>query len=164
LTGVATAVAPLIGGYLIDAVSWRAAFLLNIPIGAFVVAVSGRVPESRDPTATGRLDARGAVLAALALGGTTYALIEGPDRGMAAGILIAGATGLVALIAFVLAERREANPMLPLGIFASAQFRAANVITLASTRPSAAFSSSSFRSCRSRSATRRSPPGPRRCR
>jgi Major Facilitator Superfamily len=110
-------------------VSWRAAFLLNIPIGAFVVVVSGKVPESRDPTASRRLDARGAVLAAVALGGTTYALIEGPDRGMAAGVVVAGAAGLLALIAFVLAERREANPMLPLGIFASAQFTAANVIT-----------------------------------
>jgi EmrB/QacA subfamily drug resistance transporter len=130
LTGVATAIAPLLGGYLIDAVSWRAAFLLNIPIGALVVAVSGKVPESRDPTASGRLDARGAVLAAVALGGTTYALIEGPERGMEAGIVVAGGAGLLALIAFVLVERRVANPMLRLEIFASAQFRAVNVITL----------------------------------
>jgi EmrB/QacA subfamily drug resistance transporter len=129
LTGVATAIAPLVGGYLIEAISWRAAFLINIPIGAFVVAFSHHVPESRDPMASGRLDLRGALLAALALAGTTYALIEGPDRGMTAGIVIAGAGGVAALIAFVLAERHTANPMLPLGIFASRQFTAANLLT-----------------------------------
>ena len=129
LTGVATAIAPLVGGYLIEAISWRAAFLINIPIGAFVVAVSHHVPESRDPTASGRIDARGALLAALALAGSTYALIEGPERGMTAAVVIAGAGGIAALVGFVLAERHTASPMVPLAIFASRQFTAANLVT-----------------------------------
>ena len=128
LTGVATAVAPLVGGYLIEAISWRATFLINLPIGVFVIAVAHHVPESRDPSAHGRLDLGGALLGALALGGTTYALIEGPG-GMSAVIVVAGAAGLAALVGFVVAERRAAAPMLPLDIFASSQFTAANVIT-----------------------------------
>jgi EmrB/QacA subfamily drug resistance transporter len=128
LTGVAAAIGPLVGGVLIDAASWRAAFLINLPIGLVVIAIAGHVPESRDPTAGGQLDWRGGLLAALGLGGTTYALIEGPN-GISTAVVLAGAAGLAALAAFLVAERRAPNPMLPPGIFASAQFRAANVVT-----------------------------------
>src|SRR4051812_39695254 len=124
LTGVASAIGPLLGGFLIEAFSWRAGFLLNIPIGAFVVAMAHHVPESRDPTARGPLDGRGALLAALALGGTTYALIEAPGRGMAADVVVSGVVGLVAFAAFIVAERRSPNPMLPLSMFASREFSA----------------------------------------
>ena len=66
LGGVAAAVGPLLGGYLIEAVSWRAIFLINLPLGAFVVYQARRhVPETRDPTVTGPLDIRGSALAAL---------------------------------------------------------------------------------------------------
>jgi EmrB/QacA subfamily drug resistance transporter len=129
LTGVVSALGPLLGGYLIEAVSWRAAFLINLPIGAFVMLAARHVPETRDPTAGGPLDVRGALLAALALGGTTYALIEGPGRGMAPAIVLTAVVGVIALAAFVLAERRSSNPMLPFGIFASRQFSAANLVT-----------------------------------
>jgi EmrB/QacA subfamily drug resistance transporter len=129
LTGVAAALGPLVGGYLIDAVSWRAAFLINLPIGGLVVAMSHHVPESRDPTSHGRLDFAGALLAALALGGTTYALIEGPGRGLSPPIVVTGALGVLALAAFVVTERRGSNPMVPLAIFASRQFSAANLVT-----------------------------------
>ena len=82
LGGVAAALGPLLGGYLVDAISWRAIFLINLPIGLFVVlAASRHVPETRDPSASGRLDLLGAVLAALGLAGTTYALIEAPETG-----------------------------------------------------------------------------------
>ena len=131
LGGVATAIGPLLGGYLVEAVSWRAIFLINLPIGLFVIFMAARhVPETRDPTATGRLDAPGATLAALGLAGITYALIEGPD---AAGPLtvVAGVGGVVALLSFLVVERRSANPMLPLDIFASKQFSAANLVTFA---------------------------------
>ncbi|HEY3191095.1 MAG TPA: MFS transporter [Solirubrobacteraceae bacterium] len=128
-TGVAAAIGPLLGGYLIEAVSWRAGFLLNLPLSAFVLAIAHHVPETRDPAAKGPLDARGALLAALALGGSTYALIEGPGRGMSAPIVASAVVGLVAFAAFLLAERRSPNPMLPLGLFASRQFSAANMIT-----------------------------------
>ena len=130
LGGVATAVGPLLGGYLIGAISWRAIFLINLPIGAFVAwAATKHVPESRDPMAAGRLDLSGAVLAALGLAGTTYALIEAPGEGASAAIVVTAAGGVCALIAFFVGEHRSANPMLPLEIFRSRQFSAANGVT-----------------------------------
>jgi EmrB/QacA subfamily drug resistance transporter len=130
LGGVATALGPLLGGYLVQAVSWRAIFLINLPLGIFVMAMASRhVPETRDPTASGRLDFRGATLAGLGLAGTTYALIEGPDNGASPLILLGGIGGVLALFAFLLAERRSVNPMMPLAIFASRQFSAANLVT-----------------------------------
>ena len=130
LGGVATALGPLLGGYLVEAVSWRAIFLINLPLGVFVMAMASRhVPETRDPTASGRLDFAGAVLAGLGLAGTTYALIEAPEKGATGLILLAGIGGVVALVAFLLGERRSANPMMPLEIFASRQFSAANLVT-----------------------------------
>jgi EmrB/QacA subfamily drug resistance transporter len=129
LGGVATAVGPLLGGYLVDAVSWRAIFLINLPLGIFVVAMAARhVPETRDPTAHGPLDGRGALLAALGLAGTTYALIEAPE-GMNAAVAAAGAGGVAALAAFLAVERRSPNPMMPLSMFSSRQFSAANLVT-----------------------------------
>ena len=86
------------------------------------------MPESHDPTVSGRLDGRGALLGALALGGTTYALVEAPG-GISPAIVLAGAGGVAALVAFLAVERHAANPMLPLGIFASRQFSAANLVT-----------------------------------
>jgi EmrB/QacA subfamily drug resistance transporter len=131
LGGVAAAVGPLLGGYLIDAVSWRAIFLINLPLGAFVVYEARRhVPETRDPTVTGALDLRGSALAALGLGGFTFALIQAPDQGLdSAAVASALAIGVIASIAFVRAERRSAQPMLPLGIFSSPQFTSANLLT-----------------------------------
>jgi len=128
LTGVASAVGPLLGGYLVDAFSWRAVFLINIPIGAAVIALSHHVPESRDPSAHGRLDLRGATLGAVGLAGVTYALIEG-EQHLTTSIVITGAVGVIALVAFLINERRSANPMMPLGMFASRQFTAANLVT-----------------------------------
>src|SRR5947208_3213993 len=129
LGGVAAALGPLLGGYLVGAVSWRAIFLINIPLGIFVMVTARRhVPETRDPTTSGHLDYVGSALAALGLGGTTYALIEGPN-GVSPAILLAGVGGVVALLAFILAERRGVSPMMPLTMFASRQFSAANLVT-----------------------------------
>jgi EmrB/QacA subfamily drug resistance transporter len=130
LGGVAAALGPLMGGYLVEAVSWRAIFLVNIPLGAFVAVMANHhVPETRDPMATGRLDIRGAILAGLGLAGTTYALIEGPQRGASPLILVTALGGLLALAGFIVAERRSPNPMMPLTIFQSRQFTAANLVT-----------------------------------
>ncbi len=130
LGGVATALGPLIGGYLVEAVSWRAIFLINLPLGLLVMALASRhVPETRDPTASGHLDFAGATLVGLGLAGTTYALIEAPGRGASAPILLAGAGGAAALVAFLYWEHRSRNPMMPLGIFSSRQFSAANLVT-----------------------------------
>ena len=112
------------------AVSWRAVFLINLPLGIFIVVIAGRhVPETRDPAAGGRLDFRGAILAAIGLGGTTYALIEAPAHGASPLVLVMAIGGGLALIAFLVAERRSANPMMPLSIFSSRQFSAANAVT-----------------------------------
>jgi EmrB/QacA subfamily drug resistance transporter len=130
LGGAAAALGPLLGGYLIGAISWRAIFVINLPIGAFVAwAATKHVPESRDPMASGRLDLAGAVLAALGLAGTTYALIEAPGQGASAAVLVSAVGGVLALVAFLVGERRSANPMLPLEIFRSRQFSAANGVT-----------------------------------
>ena len=130
LGGVATAFGPLLGGWLIGAISWRAIFLINLPSGGFVAWAAARhVPESRDPNATGKLDLAGAVLAALGLAGTTYALIEAPEHGASAAVVLTAVIGIGALVAFFWQEHRSANPMLPLSIFASRQFSAANAVT-----------------------------------
>lgn len=130
LGGVATALGPLLGGYLIGAISWRAIFLINLPIGIFVAwAATEHVPESRDPMAGGRVDGLGALLTGLGLAGITYALIEAPDQGASAAVLVTAIGGIAALVAFFAAERRAADPMLPLEIFSSRLFSAANAVT-----------------------------------
>ncbi|MGV1048647.1 MAG: MFS transporter [Solirubrobacterales bacterium] len=130
LGGVATAFGPLLGGYLIGAISWRAIFVINLPIGIFVAwAATRHVPESRNMgMMRSPIDVQGAVLAALGLAGTTYALIEAPGGAAAAGV-VAGLGGVLALVAFFVAERRNPMPMLPLDIFRSRQFSAANAVT-----------------------------------
>ncbi|MFF3288817.1 MFS transporter [Streptomyces sp. NPDC003023] len=123
LGGVGAAIGPFVGGWLVDGPGWRWVFLLNVPLAVLCVPVALRhVPESRDPRATGRFDALGAVLGAAALGLVTYALIgEAPW---------AGPAGAALGVAFVLVERRTPEPMLPLSIFASRQFTAVNVVTV----------------------------------
>lgn len=133
LGGVAAAAGPFLGGYLVDAVSWRLIFAINLPLAAAVVFVALRhVPESRDPDAAARRsDVPGAVLAPLGLAGLTYGLIEGPVLGWDAPLVVASlGGGLLALAAFILVEQRAENPLLPLEVFRSAQFSAANAVTL----------------------------------
>jgi EmrB/QacA subfamily drug resistance transporter len=132
-SGVGTAIGPFIGGWLIQAVSWRLIFVINVPIAALVVAISLRhVPESRDLQATGKVDVQGGVLVTLGLVGVTYGLIDGPSAGWASPAPLAALiVGALLLAAFVLREKRAAAPVLPLGLFASAQFSAANVVTFA---------------------------------
>ncbi|MUL78516.1 DHA2 family efflux MFS transporter permease subunit [Mycolicibacterium sp. CBMA 226] len=131
LGGVAAAIGPLLGGYLVQAISWRAIFLINVPLGCLVAWLALRhVPESRDPSTAGHLDYAGAASATAGLAGATYAFVEGPNRGWDSPIVLAaGALGAIAMVAFVVIERRTANPMLPLGIFSSRQFTSANAVT-----------------------------------
>ncbi|WP_394253448.1 MFS transporter [Arthrobacter pityocampae] len=131
LGGVATAVGPFLGGWLVESASWRWIFLINIPIAAAVIWIAARhVPETRDVDATGRLDLAGAVLGALALAGTTYALIAVPTEGVGSpAVLASGALGFTAAVAFLVVEWRTEHPMLPLRIFDNRQFSAANAVT-----------------------------------
>ncbi len=131
LGGVATAVGPFVGGWLIQVASWRWVFLINAPLAVVVVLVARRhVPETRDATASGSIDALGAGLGALGLGGVTYAIIEAPVRGVGDPVVVAAAlVGLASMVGFVMAESRERHPMLPLSIFSSRQFSAANAVT-----------------------------------
>jgi EmrB/QacA subfamily drug resistance transporter len=129
LAGVASAAGPFVGGWLIEGPGWRWTFLINLPLAALVVAITFRhVPESRNEAAAGRFDVAGAVLAALALAGITYALISGDSSPGTAGV--AGVVGIALAVVFLQVERRRANPMLPLSVFSSRQFSAVNVVTL----------------------------------
>lgn len=129
--GISTAIGPPLGGWLVDAVSWRAVFLLNLPLGAVVVFLALRhIPESRDEELEGRLDFLGAGLATIALGGISWALIEGPGRGFGSTAVVSALVlGCVGAICFILRERRAQEPMLPLELFSSRTFSAANAIT-----------------------------------
>jgi EmrB/QacA subfamily drug resistance transporter len=130
LGGIAGAVGPFVGGWLIDAWSWRLVFLVNLPLAAVVVAVTLRhVPESRDPTAGGHLDAAGTVLGALGLAGITYASISAGEQGLSATVVATGVIGLLALIGFVGVERWSPAPLVPPALFRSRQFTATNLVT-----------------------------------
>ncbi|WP_457206434.1 MFS transporter, partial [Nocardioides sp. P5_C9_2] len=127
LGGVAGAIGPFVGGLLVDHASWRWIFLLNLPLAVVTVVIAVRwVPESRDPHAPSSFDYLGAVLASLALGGTTYALIEWGGNGAP----WAAAAGVIAAVAFVALERREKAPMMPPELFRDRTFSASNAMTL----------------------------------
>jgi EmrB/QacA subfamily drug resistance transporter len=134
LGGVAGAVGPFLGGWLIDAFSWRAIFLINLPVGVIVLVVATRhVPESVDAGRAGwHPDVAGGLLGALGLAGVTYALIEGPSLGWDATAVVGAAVlGVVCLAAFLVVEARDPHAMLPLGVFRSRRFTGANLATFA---------------------------------
>jgi EmrB/QacA subfamily drug resistance transporter len=123
LGGVATAIGPFLGGWLVDAASWRWIFLLNVPLGAAVVVVAVRhVPETRDPSADGPMDVPGAALGALALAALTLGLTQESWPLALAGVAL--------LAAFLVVERRASQPLVPLGLFSSSTFSGTNAVTL----------------------------------
>src|SRR5271166_654039 len=131
LGGVATAAGPLLGGLLISAVSWRLVFFINLPLAVAVVAIAGRhVPETKSPGPVPRLDIKGALCISGALAGITYGLIAASSYGWgSASVLVPLGAGAVLLGLFILVEATEPQPMLPLGLFRSRQFSAANAVT-----------------------------------
>lgn len=132
LSGIGAAVGPLLGGWLVDVASWRWIFLVNIPLALVVVAAAARhVPETREPSEVPGFDVAGAVLGAAGLGALTWALIAAGEQGVSTLVVTGVGAGVVALGAFVAVEHRSRHPMMPPGLFASRQFTAANLVTLA---------------------------------
>ncbi|ORW43078.1 MFS transporter [Mycobacterium paraense] len=132
MSGVTTALGPFIGGWLVDAASWRWVFFLNLPLAVAVVWIAARhIPESHGPTAGGRPDVLGTVAVTVGLSGAIYALIEAPSRGWTWITVSAAVVGAAALVAFPAIERRAESPLLPLTLLRSRQFTGANLATLA---------------------------------
>lgn len=132
LSGIAAAVGPFVGGWLVDVASWRWIFLTNLPVAAAAVVVTLRhVPESRDVTAPSAFDVPGVLLVVAGLGTGTWALIAGGEHGASAAVWVSATASVLSLAAFVAVERRSPQPMLPLSLFSSRQFTAVNLVTVA---------------------------------
>jgi EmrB/QacA subfamily drug resistance transporter len=130
LGGVAAAIGPFVGGWLVQYASWRWAFFLNLPLAALTVLLAVRtVPETRNEEAGHRFDVLGAVLATLSLALVTYALIQYESLGSLWTIVVV-MVGLVIGLGFAAVERRAANPMVPPSLFTDRQFTGANLMTL----------------------------------
>ena len=131
-SAMTTAIGPVLGGWLVEHVSWRAVFFLNVPLALAVIVISvWRVPESREEDQQGSLDWLGAALATLGLGGLVYGLIESPRLGFSNPIVVVALVGsVVCFVVFVWHEARAKHPMVPLGLFRSKDFAGANLLTL----------------------------------
>jgi EmrB/QacA subfamily drug resistance transporter len=134
LGGVASALGPVVGGLLVSAApwGWRLVFVINVPLAAVAIVICRRyIPETRDDEATGRLDVVGAALASLGLAGLVYGLTEGPTEHWSALPVVATALGVALLAAFLFEQKRVAHPLMPLSLYRSRQFSAANLVTFA---------------------------------
>ena len=131
-TSATTLIGPVVGGLLVDGVSWRAAFLINVPLVILALHATVRhMPETRAEGATGRFDWLGAAVAVVAVGGVAFGTIRGQDRRwedpVAWASLIVGA---VALVAFPILMARRPNPLVPLELFRRRRFATINLSTL----------------------------------
>lgn len=131
-TAITAAIGPVVGGWLIEQISWRAVFFLNLPLAVVVLLISfGHLPESQDENDNGRLDWLGAALITIGLGSLVYGLIESSRSGFGARpVLTAMISGSLFLVTFLVFEARARNPMLPLALFRSRNFTGANLLTL----------------------------------
>lgn len=127
-TAITAAVGPVLGGWLVENVSWRCVFFINLPLAAAVIWLTlWRVPESRNECAKRELDWKGATLVTIALGAITFALIEA-SKGRVA-VWACGLIGIGALVGFFLVEARSPAPMVSLRLFRSRDFSGANLLT-----------------------------------
>jgi EmrB/QacA subfamily drug resistance transporter len=129
-SAITTAIGPVLGGWLIEHVSWRAVFFINVPLAMLVIAISlWRVPESASKEKA-RLDWWGAILCVLGLGALVYGLIESSRVGFRhASVLLPLAAAIVLLALFLVNEAKNPHPMLPLALFRTRSFAGANVLT-----------------------------------
>jgi EmrB/QacA subfamily drug resistance transporter len=131
-TGLCAALGPVVGGWLIEHASWRLIFFLNVPVGAAVVLLLTRIPESRGVKEGDRsqLDWLGAALITLSLTAIVLGLLDGPMLGWSSRrVVVALVAGGVLLVAFLRVEATRPNAMMPLRLFHSREFTAANILT-----------------------------------
>ena len=128
---VVTMIGPVVGGWLVDNFSWRAAFFLTIPFSILAFYLAARyVPESFDEQATGSLDWPGALTLMVGLGGLLFGIIEGPNMGWNNPWIVGTVViGILGLAAFILVEARSRAPMLPLHLFRNRTFTGINLMT-----------------------------------
>jgi EmrB/QacA subfamily drug resistance transporter len=131
-SAITAAVGPVLGGFLVEQASWRWVFFINVPLAVAVLGlIFWKMPESRNESASGRLDWAGAFLATIGLGGLVYGLIESSNLGWDSPVVLTAlAVGLLALVLFIVVEARSREPMVPLNLFQSRTFSGANLLTL----------------------------------
>jgi len=131
-SGATTILGPLVGGLLVDGISWRAAFFINVPLVALGLwATLARVRETRDDTSSGRFDWTGALVVAVAVGGLSFGAIYGQQREWRDPLaFVALAAGAVASLAFPVLMARGTHPLVPLDLFGSRNFTVTNLSTL----------------------------------
>ncbi len=131
LTSLANVAGPLLGGWLVQTLTWRAAFYINVPIAIVTLLIAWRaMPADKPDGGEVKVDWWGSLLVTIALGSLAFAMIEAPSRGVVGVVGAAAIAGVIALVLFVIVERRSANPMMPLSLFRSRTFTAANLLTL----------------------------------
>ncbi len=130
-TSITTVLGPVLGGWLVENLSWRWVFFINVPLAIIVLFISfTHVPETRSSASRGGLDWPGVLLATVGLGGLVYGLIESSNSGWGDPLVLGTVFGgAIALIAFVVVEARSRAPMMPLNLFRSRTFSGANMLT-----------------------------------
>ena len=131
VSALALPAGPLLGGALVSGLSWRAVFLINIPIIAVAAPAAVKLVRETTESATRRLDVPGGAMAAVALAGVVFAVISTGHHGPGTTVWVAAALAVAALVGFVLRERHTAEPMLPLSLLRSPAFTGANLVAAA---------------------------------
>src|SRR2546426_971545 len=131
-TSATTILGPIVGGFLVDSISWRVAFLINLPLVVIALVATARfMDESRDESASGRFDWLGAIVIAVAVGGLAFGAIRGQEKQWSDSLaFIALGVGVVAAVAFPILMARSSNPLVPPRLFRSREFAVINLSTL----------------------------------